>query len=47
MEACGRSNYWARTFQGYGHMVKLISSQYVKPYILDDQVFKFAKSAAF
>jgi len=47
MEACGRSNYWARTFQGYGHMVKLISPQYVKPYILDDQVFKFAKSAAF
>ena len=33
MEACGSSNYWARTFQGYGHMVKLISPQYVKPYI--------------
>jgi len=24
---------WARTFQGYGHRVKLISPQYVKPYI--------------
>ena len=33
MEACGSSNYWARTFQGYGHRVKLISPQYVKPYI--------------
>lgn len=33
MEACGSSNYWARTFQGYGHTVKLISPQYVKPYI--------------
>jgi transposase len=25
MEACGSSNYWACTFQGYGHMVKLIT----------------------
>lgn len=33
MEACGGSNYWARTFQKYGHEVKLISPQFVKPYV--------------
>ena len=33
MEACGSANYWARKFIGFGHDVKLISPQYVKPYI--------------
>jgi len=33
MEACGGAHYWARKFQGYGHAVKLISPQYVKPYV--------------
>lgn len=33
MEACGSANYWARTFIGLGHEVKLISPQYVKPYV--------------
>lgn len=33
MEACGGSHYWARTFRGYGHEVKLISPQFVKPYV--------------
>lgn len=33
MEACGSSNYWARKFISYGSDVKLISPQYVKPYI--------------
>ncbi len=33
MEACGSANYWARTFKAYGSEVKLISPQYVKPYI--------------
>ncbi len=33
MEVCGGSNYWARKFRGYGHKVKLMSPQYVKPYI--------------
>lgn len=33
MEACGGSNYWARTFQRYGHDVKLMAAQFVKPYV--------------
>lgn len=33
MEACGGAHYWARKFQGYGHTVKLMAPQYVKPYI--------------
>lgn len=33
MEACGSSNYWARKFISLGCDVKLISPQYVKPYI--------------
>lgn len=33
MEACGGSHYWARKFQEYGHTVKLMAPQYVKPYV--------------
>lgn len=33
MEACGGSHHWARTFQQMGHTVKLMSPQYVKPYV--------------
>jgi len=33
MEACGSSNYWARQFRARGHEVKLISPQYVKPFV--------------
>lgn len=33
MEACGSANYWARKFMSFGYDVKLISPQYVKPYI--------------
>jgi len=33
MEACGGAHYWARKFQEYGHTVKLIAPQYVKPYV--------------
>lgn len=33
MEACGGSNFWARQFQSYGHEVKLISPQFVKPFV--------------
>ena len=33
MEACGTANYWARKFNELGHTVKLISPQYVKPYV--------------
>lgn len=33
MEACVGTHYWARKFQRYGHTVKLIAPQYVKPYV--------------
>lgn len=33
MEACGSANYWARQFISYGHEVKLISPQFVKPFV--------------
>ncbi|AIL13703.1 hypothetical protein IM40_09765 (plasmid) [Candidatus Paracaedimonas acanthamoebae] len=33
MEACGGSNYWARKFTAMGYLVKLISPQFVKPYV--------------
>jgi transposase len=33
MEACGGANYWARKFVEYGHEVKLISPQFVKPFV--------------
>lgn len=33
MEACGGANYWAREIKALGHEVKLISPQYVKPYM--------------
>ena len=33
MEACGGANYWARVFQRSSHLVKLISPQFVKPFV--------------
>lgn len=33
MEACGGANYWGRRFKSLGHEVKLISPQFVKPYV--------------
>ncbi len=33
MEACGSAHYWAREFINMGHEVKLMSPQYVKPYV--------------
>lgn len=33
MEACGGANYWAREFRKFGHDVKLIAPQFVKPYV--------------
>ena len=33
IEACGGSNYWARKFKSFGHTVKLISPQFVKPFV--------------
>jgi transposase len=33
MEACSGANYWARQFKKLGHEVKLISPQFVKPFV--------------
>ena len=33
IESCGSSHYWARLLQSFGHEVKLIPPQYVKPYV--------------
>jgi transposase len=33
MESCGGANYWARVFQRSGHTLKLISPQFVKPFV--------------
>ncbi|MDB6095858.1 MAG: transposase [Francisellaceae bacterium] len=33
IEACGSSHYWARLFVSFGHTVKMMSPQFVKPYV--------------
>jgi len=33
IEACGGSNYWARVFKRYGHTVRMIAPQFVKPFV--------------
>ncbi len=33
MEACGSSHHWARKLGKFGHTVKLMSPQFVKPYV--------------
>lgn len=33
MEACGGSHYWSREFSKFGHKVKLMHPQFVKPYV--------------
>ncbi len=33
MEACGASHHWARPLAGFGHEVRLMPPQYVKPYV--------------
>ena len=33
LEACGGAHYWARKFSQMGHQVKLMSPQFVKPYV--------------
>ena len=37
MESCGGANYWARVFQRTGHTVKLISPQFVKPFVMTNK----------
>lgn len=33
MEACYSAHYWGRLFQHYGHTVKLVPAQHVKPFV--------------
>jgi transposase len=33
VEACGSAHHWARKLQSFGHTVKLMASQFVKPYV--------------
>jgi len=33
MEACGSAHHWARKLQDFGHTVKLMAPQFVKPYV--------------
>ncbi len=33
LEACSSANYWAREMKQFGHDVRLISPQFVKPYV--------------
>jgi len=33
MEACGGAHHWARSLQRYGHTVRLMAPQFVKPYV--------------
>ena len=33
MEACGSAHFWARKRIGFGHTVKLMAPQFVKPYV--------------
>lgn len=44
MEACSSSHYWARKFQQSGHEVKLMSPQFVKPYVKSNKTVAPYKS---
>ena len=33
MEACGSAHHWGRTLQRFGHTVRLMAPQFVKPYL--------------
>jgi len=37
IEACGSSHYWARVLQAYGHDVKMMPPQFVKPYVMSNK----------
>ncbi len=33
LETCGGAHYWVRTFTKFGHKVRMIAPQFVKPYV--------------
>ena len=34
MEACGSAHHWARKLESFGHTVRLMAPQFVKPYVV-------------
>jgi transposase len=37
MEACGSAHYWGRKLSGYGHEVRLIAAQFVRPFVKNNK----------
>lgn len=37
IEACMGAHYWARLFERNGHIVKMMSPQFVKPYVMSNK----------
>jgi transposase len=37
METCGSAHYWARKLAGYGHEVRLILAQFVRPFVKNNK----------
>jgi len=37
METCGGAHHWARMFQGFGHEVRLMAGQFVKPFVISNK----------
>ena len=33
LEACGGANHWGRVFKEFGHTVRMMAPQFVKPYV--------------
>lgn len=46
MESCGGANYWARKLQSFGHEVKIMNPQFVKPYVKSGNKNDFNDSEA-
>lgn len=40
MEACGSAHHWARKLQGFGHTVRLMAPQFVKPYVKTNKTMR-------
>ena len=38
MEACGSAHYWGRKLEGFGHEVRLIAAQFVRPFVKTNKV---------
>lgn len=37
MESCGGAHYWARLCESYGHKVKMMAPQHVKPFVMTNK----------